>query len=135
VRREVEPMPKDLLKLQETTPRPKIPRGVGLLVLLTIPIVVVVAIAAQHNDLAPNNASDRTSSPGSVGTDGQSVAMSFEDCLSRIREFAGRYGGAPINVVETNDVRIVRFAASDGSVLISCSRPDRKMVVTISAKR
>jgi len=46
-----------------------------------------------------------------------------------------QYGVAPINVVETSDVRIVRFLTSDGSVLISCSRPDRKMVVTISLKR
>ena len=61
-----------------------------------------------------------------------SKAMGFEDCLRTIRGVAADLGVAPINIIETNDVRIVRFLTSDGSVLITCSRPDRKMITMIS---
>lgn len=61
-----------------------------------------------------------------------SKSMSFEDCLKTIRVTASNLGVAPINVVETNDMRMVRFKTSDGSVLVTCSRPDNKMVMTIS---
>jgi hypothetical protein len=38
-------------------------------------------------------------------------------------------------VVETNILRIVRFNGSDGgSVLVTCSRPDQKMVITQSPR-
>jgi len=39
---------------------------------------------------------------------------------------------APVNIVESNELRIVRFNTSDGSVLVTCSRPDRKMIVVQS---
>ncbi len=58
--------------------------------------------------------------------------MSFENCLQVIRSTAADLGVAPINIVETNDLRMVRFPTVDGSVLVTCSRPDRKMVLTIS---
>ena len=58
--------------------------------------------------------------------------MSFENCLQVIRSTAVDLGVAPINIVETNDLRMVRFPTADGSVLVTCSRPDRKMVLTIS---
>jgi hypothetical protein len=58
--------------------------------------------------------------------------MSFEACLEAIRSVASDLGVAPINIVETNDLRMVRFPTADGSVLVTCSRPDRKMVLTIS---
>ncbi len=59
-------------------------------------------------------------------------SMSFDACLQAIRGAASDLGVAPINIVETNDLRVVRFPTRDGSVLISCSRPDGKMVVTKS---
>ncbi|WP_141728454.1 hypothetical protein [Devosia insulae] len=62
----------------------------------------------------------------------QAVSMSFEACLAKIRSTAAQLGMAPINIAETNDLRMVRFPTSDGSVLITCSRPDGKMVVTKS---
>jgi hypothetical protein len=61
-----------------------------------------------------------------------SKTMSFDACLETIRSVASDLGVAPINIVETNDMRMVRFPTSDGSVLVTCSRPDRKMVMTIS---
>lgn len=64
----------------------------------------------------------------------QSESMSFNECLQRIRSVATQFGVAPINIVETNDIRMVRIPTSDGSVLITCSRPDHKMVVTMGSK-
>lgn len=62
----------------------------------------------------------------------QTQSMSFESCLATIRQVASDLGVAPINIVETNILRVVRFVTADGSVLVSCSRPDNKMIVTKS---
>lgn len=68
----------------------------------------------------------------SSGIESTSKAMGFEQCLGEIQSYATQLGVAPVNVAETNDLRIVRFVARDGSVLITCSRPDGKMVLTRS---
>ncbi len=64
-----------------------------------------------------------------------SKSMSFEDCIKTIQITASQLGVAPINIVETNDVRMVRFLTADGSVLVTCSRADRKMVTTLSKNK
>lgn len=61
--------------------------------------------------------------------------MSFDQCIDLIQRTATQLSSAPLNVVETTEVRIVRFLTDDGSggsVLVTCSRPDHKMVMTIS---
>lgn len=58
--------------------------------------------------------------------------MSFEECLLVIQRTTTELGVAPINVAETTDIRMVRVPKSDGSVLVTCSRPDRKMILTMS---
>jgi hypothetical protein len=58
--------------------------------------------------------------------------MSFDDCLSLIRRTATDLGVAPINIVETDLMRMGRFVASDGTVLVTCSRPDGKAIITKS---
>ena len=63
-----------------------------------------------------------------------SKPMSFEDCLQVIRNTATQLGVAPVNIVETSGVRMVRFPTADGSVLVTCSRADRKMVMTVSKR-
>lgn len=63
-----------------------------------------------------------------------SKSMSFEECLQTIQRTASQLGVAPINIVETTEMRMVRFPTRDGSVLVTCSRPDRKMVMTVSKK-
>lgn len=63
-----------------------------------------------------------------------SRSMSFEECLQVIQRTATQLGVAPINIAETTDMRMVRFPTSDGSVLVTCSRPDRKMVMTVSKR-
>ena len=60
--------------------------------------------------------------------------MSFEDCLLLIRNTSTQLGVAPVNIVETSDTRMVRFPTADGSVWVTCSRADRKMVLTLSTR-
>ncbi len=55
--------------------------------------------------------------------------MGFQECLATIRGAATDMATAPINIVETANLRIVRFNTSDGSVLITCNGPERKMVM------
>jgi hypothetical protein len=62
----------------------------------------------------------------------KSEYMSYGECLTRISQASQDLGVAPINIVETNDLRVVRFVTSDGSVLVTCSREDGKMVITKS---
>jgi hypothetical protein len=53
----------------------------------------------------------------------------FEKCLAKIEALATKIGTAPVNLVETSVLRMVRFAAEDGSLLVTCSKPDSKMIV------
>ena len=82
-----------------------------------------VALAAAH------------SIAGAQQPQSTSKTMSFEDCVKTIQITASQLGVAPINIVETNDVRMVRFRTADGSVLVTCSRVDRKMVITRSKSK
>ena len=70
--------------------------------------------------------------PTAKALETQTQSMSFEACLGVIRNIASQFATAPINIAETNDMRIVRFVTDDGSVLVTCSRPDHKMIVTKS---
>lgn len=63
-------------------------------------------------------------------------SMSFENCLKFIRGTAAKLNTAPTNIVETNDLRIVRFNTNDGSgnsFLLTCSRLDHKLLVNQSS--
>lgn len=63
-----------------------------------------------------------------------SRSMPFDQCLLVIQRTATQLRVAPINIVETTQLRIVRFPTADGSVLVTCSKPDQKMVMTVSKK-
>jgi hypothetical protein len=63
----------------------------------------------------------------------QTRDISFEGCLAAIAQVSGQYDAPPVNVVETSDIRIVKWFLSDGNVMVACSRPDHKMVVTKTA--
>jgi hypothetical protein len=59
-------------------------------------------------------------------------SMDFETCLARIRTVATQLGVAPINIVETSILRVVRFPTNDGSgksILVTCSKPDRQLLI------
>jgi hypothetical protein len=60
----------------------------------------------------------------------QTREISFSGCLAVIAQVSGQYDAPPVNVVETSDLRIVKWFLSDGNVMVACSRPDGKMVVT-----
>jgi hypothetical protein len=64
----------------------------------------------------------------------QTRTMSFDACLSRIRSTSTDLGVAPINIVETTDLRVVRWVTADGGVVMTCSRADQKMSVTVTKK-
>jgi len=69
----------------------------------------------------------------------QSIPMSFRECLSRKVQVIASLGvnlRDVIPLVNTNIMTMDRICTSDGSILISCSKPDKKMIVTnSSAKR
>lgn len=75
--------------------------------------------------LALNVAHSRTYSRG----------VPYPACLQFIADTAERLKQAPINIVETSEIRVVRFRTADGSILMTCSRPDEKLTMTESAKR
>ena len=61
--------------------------------------------------------------------------MSFTDCILSIQRVATELGVAPINIVETSELRIVRFPTNDGSgdsILVTCSGPDRLMLINLT---
>lgn len=64
-----------------------------------------------------------------------SEERSFEACVATIQATATKLGVAPTNIVETTILRIVRFNTNDGSgksILVTCSGPDKKMIVNES---
>ena len=83
---------------------------------------------------APASAPAGTVTTG-VSSDGlptMTKVMDFQTCLGAIRTMASDLGVAPVNIVETSDVRIVRFNTDDGSVLVTCSAADGKLVAVQS---
>jgi len=69
------------------------------------------------------------------GADSQSVSMSFEACLAAKERTIASLGVNSkdiIPIVNTNVMTMTRVCTADGSVLITCSKPDSKMVITRS---
>ncbi len=62
--------------------------------------------------------------------DVRTVAMPFSECLSIIGEVSKGIGIKPVHLVRTEDLRVVRVAASDGFVTVSCSRPESRMTLS-----
>jgi hypothetical protein len=60
----------------------------------------------------------------------RTLPLAFDKCLGIIVYVGAQIGVRPTNIVETSVTRMVRFDAEDGSVLITCSRPHQKMVIT-----
>ena len=62
-----------------------------------------------------------------------SRSMGFNECLRQVGAVSEQLAIVPRNIVETTDLRMVRFPTPDDpkyrGVLITCSRPDRKMVI------
>lgn len=56
-------------------------------------------------------------------------SLKFHACLAAIRGAASKTGALPINIVETDFLRIVRFNTTDGYILASCSARTNKLVM------
>jgi hypothetical protein len=95
--------------------------------------------ATYASEDSPATAARSSAPAGTVTTDVSSdglptmtKVMDFQTCLGAIRTMASDLGVVPINIVETSEVRIVRFNTADGSVLVTCSAADGKMVAVQS---
>ena len=101
---------------------------------LTILSGVVLASCGDgsYSSAAEDTSSEFVQSTSSTGMPTATRSMDFESCLTAIRSMADDLAIAPVNIVESNELRIVRFNTSDASVLVTCSRPDRKMIVVQS---
>jgi hypothetical protein len=70
------------------------------------------------------------STAAAVEATSRALPLSFNKCLGAIIYVGVQIGVAPINIVETSVTRMARFDTEDGSVLITCSRPHQKMIIT-----
>lgn len=63
------------------------------------------------------------------------TATSFQNCLAQIRVVSTKLGVAPVNIVETSRLRMVRYPTRNGSVIVTCSARAPYMAVTASKKK
>lgn len=67
----------------------------------------------------------------------QSVNATFDQCLATQSKVIAQLNVPPddiVHIVNTSQMTVTRICTADGSVLISCSKPDEKMVITKSSK-
>jgi hypothetical protein len=65
----------------------------------------------------------------------QTMTLSFEECIARRDAVITQLGINPrdiIPVVNTNIMTMTKLCTADGSLIVTCSKPDRKMVLTQS---
>ena len=65
----------------------------------------------------------------------QTMSMSFQECIAKREAVITQLGVNPrdiIPVVNTNVMTMTKLCTVDGSIIVTCSKPDRKMVVTTS---
>lgn len=69
----------------------------------------------------------------------QSSNMDFSTCLQQQTEFAGAISSSGnynvIPIVDTNILSIVKFCTNDDSIIHTCSKPDNKMILTVSTNK
>lgn len=65
----------------------------------------------------------------------QRESMSFVKCLASIRALGAQTGTTPTNIIETENLRVVRFPAADGSMLVTCNGIEGFRVINLSSKR
>ena len=80
-------------------------------------VAVMVLVAHLGAMLVPNTAvAERVRTKKIV------EEMSFEQCLKTIRLTAQEVGQAPINIIEVDVLRIVKWEVATGSVMVSCNK-------------
>ncbi len=98
------------------------------------------ATASSPADTAMDEAADAEEAPRSdfrqsVSSSGQptsSRTLPFSECVAFIYASAASFGIDPITIVNTDIMKVVRLPAQGGSVLMTCSRPDQKLVIVQS---
>jgi len=68
----------------------------------------------------------------SFETQSISTSMDFNQCISRIESLEKSLGEKPFPVVHTDIARMVRWTLADGTFLVTCSKLDKKIVLTFS---
>lgn len=66
-----------------------------------------------------------------------STSMSFEKCQAVQANTIAQLGVPPddiVHIVNTSAMTMTRLYTADGSVIITCSAPDNKMVITKSSE-
>lgn len=66
-----------------------------------------------------------------------SSSMSFEKCQAVQANTIAQLNVPPediVHIVNTSELTMTRFYTADGSIIISCSKPDQKMVITKSTE-
>lgn len=80
---------------------------------------------------SPSHSSSANAKPSS-----QSISMSFEQCISKRESVIASLGVNPRDIkpiVDTGLMTMTRICTNDGSVLITCSSVDQKMIITQSS--
>lgn len=75
---------------------------------------------------------DQNRSISFAGLETSEQPMSFEECNRTIRSSADQLGITPSNIVDSNAMRVVRFSAGDGSVVITCDAIEGKIILVKS---
>jgi hypothetical protein len=105
----------------------------GAFVLIATSLFLFVSKTPQSPSSSEGSAlSDATSASTNV-TESElplSQQLSFEGCLELIRRTSQELGVAPLNIVETTEMRVVKYVTIDGSVLVTCDRAQGTAVVT-----
>lgn len=73
--------------------------------------------------------------PSIVIAESTSREMSFDQCLlTKAKTIASLNvdPGRIVDIVNTGIVTMTKICTDDGAVIITCSKPDRKMVITTS---
>jgi hypothetical protein len=65
-----------------------------------------------------------------AGTENRTSKVAFSDCIATIGKLSQELGVAPINIVETSNLRLVKYPTRDGSVMIQCVGTEGTMTVT-----
>ena len=58
--------------------------------------------------------------------------MDFDDCIKVIEKTVSQLGVPYNTIVNTKILRMVKIITADGSILLTCSKPDRKMTTTLT---
>ncbi len=61
--------------------------------------------------------------------------MGFDDCIKVIEKTVKQLGVPYNTIVNTKILRMVKIITADGSILLTCSKPDRKMTTTITQQK